>query len=330
MQVHAYEPAADEDIPGSLQWRERADRHWIATSAAGGHYEIVPEGASYRAWRMPFRQTPQDLGTSPTLGGAMMACRRDLQAIMDPSKAAQGASEGGCLHTHPPGVPSAPCADPSHVTVIEQTRATATRTKMVAAEGARPRGGKKVTIACEAPAQRAERAAASEAGPYETASRDPHEVEAGRAMGVATSPKAIYAMVAPSLSKESQEVFLTIPLDLRGQPLSRPVEVARGQNDHVTVEPSDILAPAVEKKAKGFVAVHVHPSGHAKPSAADVRLTRAIEQAARIMRIEFLDHVIVASSASRGEYFSFRENGYFGGGRPRRTPLVHQVSRDKP
>ena len=39
--------------------------------------------------------------------------------------------------------------------------------------------------------------------------------------------------------------------------------------------------------------VHNHPSGDVSPSEADARLTRRIAEAARILQIHLLDHVIV-------------------------------------
>jgi DNA repair protein RadC len=152
---------------------------------------------------------------------------------------------------------------------------------------------------------------APEPSPYATLPRDEAEVEAGRALGPATTSRQVYDIVRKSLSKESQEVFLVLPLDLRGQCLSRPVEVARGQRDQVKVSPSDIYRAAIRPNCKGFVMVHVHPSGHCKPSPADRSLTHAIRKGTAVAfdgDVRFVDHVIVACSATRGEYFSFRDS----------------------
>jgi len=329
--LSVYEAAeASEDVPGSLHWRERSDGHWIATSPLGGHYELVPKDGSIEAWKMPLHATPVHLGTSATLGGAMMLSRRDLRDLMYPAKD----NPTPCGHTHPPSVPTAPCDEPpSPSATVDVARVTVERSRMTAREAAgrrsssrspSPRRSRKVDIACE---HAGHALGAKEAGPYATSERDPKEIEEARALGPATSPKAVYAMVAPDLSKESQEVFLVIPVDLRGQPLSKPVEIARGQRDHVAVSKSDIYRPVIEKNAMGFILVHVHPSGHAKPSAEDIRLTRSVDTGTRhaLEDVKFVDHVIVAASATRGEYFSFRENGYLGRSRPRRTPLIHRV-----
>lgn len=169
--------------------------------------------------------------------------------------------------------------------------------------------------------------AAEDAGSYATIPRDPAEVDRGRALGVARSPRAVYDMISPTIAKESQEVFLVLPVDLRGQPLSRPVEIARGQRDRVHVDPSDVFRPLVDSNgkvfrpvvasnAKGFILIHIHPSGHATPSPADRDLTARLEKGTLELwgdgegsepSVKFLDHVILARSARRGEYFSFRD-----------------------
>ena len=59
--------------------------------------------------------------------------------------------------------------------------------------------------------------------------------------------------------------------------------------------------------------VHNHPSGDATPSEADIRLTRRIYEASRILDLKFMGHVIIGTPApSRAPYFSFREAGVIG------------------
>jgi DNA repair protein RadC len=56
--------------------------------------------------------------------------------------------------------------------------------------------------------------------------------------------------------------------------------------------------------------VHNHPSGDPSPSEADMRLTRRILEAARILQVNLMDHIIIgAPEPDRSEYFSFKEAG---------------------
>jgi DNA repair protein RadC len=74
--------------------------------------------------------------------------------------------------------------------------------------------------------------------------------------------------------------------------------------------PRDIFRPVISLSAHSFILVHNHPSGDVTPWEADTRLTRRVAEAARILQIQLLDHVIVGHPlANREGYFSFKEAG---------------------
>jgi RadC-like JAB domain len=51
-------------------------------------------------------------------------------------------------------------------------------------------------------------------------------------------------------------------------------------------------------------------TGDPSPSDADLRLTRRINEASRILQLQLIDHVIIGSPApGRSSYFSFKEGG---------------------
>jgi len=143
---------------------------------------------------------------------------------------------------------------------------------------------------------------ANDVGSFATMDRDTKELAKGKALGSARTPEAIYKMVSGPLAKESQEVFLVIPLDLHGEALSRPVEVARGQRDRVSVGISDVMRPVAQFNAKGFVVVHNHPSGHARPSPKDRELTETIRKHT-FPDVKFCDHIVVGMD----QFYSFEE-----------------------
>ena len=55
-----------------------------------------------------------------------------------------------------------------------------------------------------------------------------------------------------------------------------------------------------------LLVVHNHPSGNPEPSPDDARLTLRLAQAADVLDMPLLDHLIVGDA---GRYFSFREAG---------------------
>ncbi len=86
--------------------------------------------------------------------------------------------------------------------------------------------------------------------------------------------------------------------------------VSLGSLNECLAKVREVLRPVLLTGSYGFALVHNHPSGDPSPSEADRRFTRRIDEAAQMMELRFLDHVIVGMLALGGApYFSFREAG---------------------
>jgi hypothetical protein len=119
---------------GTLHWHLRSDWHWTSRGL-GGHFDAAPlrTGDGYRLYWMPDSGRFVDLGTFQTPGAVFAAARTyaDEAASGKLAAEANGAGEGGCAHTHPAGVPSAPCpegeSDPGPVVIerVEVSKTTA-------------------------------------------------------------------------------------------------------------------------------------------------------------------------------------------------------------
>ena len=83
------------------------------------------------------------------------------------------------------------------------------------------------------------------------------------------------------------------------------IRISRGGLDQTTADVRTILREALLARATQLALVHNHPSGNTQPSPDDTRLTQAVRDAARLMNIRVLDHVIVAD----GDYYSFNDEG---------------------
>ena len=76
--------------------------------------------------------------------------------------------------------------------------------------------------------------------------------------------------------------------------------------------PREIFRAAIVAGASGIIILHNHPSGDCEPSSADLAVTRQLKNAAQIIGIDLIDHIIVGEkeSDSLGQgYYSFREKG---------------------
>ena len=70
------------------------------------------------------------------------------------------------------------------------------------------------------------------------------------------------------------------------------------------------MRPVITRNAYGFILIHNHPSGDPTPSRADERITARLIQAAELMQIRIIDHVIIGRPApGRSAFFSFRAAG---------------------
>ncbi len=70
-------------------------------------------------------------------------------------------------------------------------------------------------------------------------------------------------------------------------------EVSRGGLHGCAVAPRDILRIVIMAASSAFVLVHNHPSGDPTPSREDVVMTKTIAEAAKVVGVELVDHVII-------------------------------------
>jgi DNA repair protein RadC len=80
--------------------------------------------------------------------------------------------------------------------------------------------------------------------------------------------------------------------------------LSTGTVNSVQVSPRDIFMLALGQGAVSMILLHNHPSGDPTPSREDIFLTRRIRQGAKLLEIEFSDHIIIGDN----RYYSFREN----------------------
>ena len=87
--------------------------------------------------------------------------------------------------------------------------------------------------------------------------------------------------------------------------LIKKIRIAHGGISEVTVDIRILIREAVLANATIMAVCHNHPSGSLRPSGADNALTKSIKQACDLMRIKFMDHVIITD----GNYYSYHEQG---------------------
>ncbi len=114
----------------------------------------------------------------------------------------------------------------------------------------------------------------------------------------------IYNLMHPVLQDLDVEEFWLLLMNQNYRLIKKQC-IAHGGISEVSVDIRIIIREAVLSNATILAVCHNHPSGSLTPSKADDHLTQAIKRACEIMRLYFLDHVIVTD----GHYYSYREQG---------------------
>lgn len=87
--------------------------------------------------------------------------------------------------------------------------------------------------------------------------------------------------------------------------LIRDFTVSKGTCSQTALSPREIFAEGIRISAVCMIMVHNHPSGDPEPSDEDVRFTRDLELAGRMVGISLIDHIIIGDN----QYYSFRKQG---------------------
>jgi DNA repair protein RadC len=95
-----------------------------------------------------------------------------------------------------------------------------------------------------------------------------------------------------AMGYEMREQFRILFVDQRNRLIADEVQ-GHGTVDHTPVYVREVLRRALELSAAGIILVHNHPSGDATPSRADIDITKEIIEAAKPLKINVHDHLIV-------------------------------------
>ncbi len=121
---------------------------------------------------------------------------------------------------------------------------------------------------------------------------------------VISSWDAVLDYCHTTMAHRDIEQFRIFFLDLKNV-LIADEEQTRGTVDHVPVYPREVVKRALQLNASALILIHNHPSGDPTPSAADIDMTRKVQEACATLGITLHDHIIVGKSCE----VSFRARG---------------------
>ena len=125
------------------------------------------------------------------------------------------------------------------------------------------------------------------------------------------SPEVVTQYFRTSIAGLEVEKFWVLCLDRKNR-LLRCVESTSGTATSSLVHPREVFREAIRLSAAAIITVHNHPSGDPAPSRADIKVTRQLREAASVVGIDLLDHVILGQKSKDPQgvgYYSFNEAG---------------------
>ena len=119
-----------------------------------------------------------------------------------------------------------------------------------------------------------------------------------------TTPGDVHKLLAPEMSGLAQEQLRVLLLDIKNNVVGQRV-IYQGNVNSAEVRPAEVLRPAVVEAVPNIIVSHNHPSKDPTPSPQDLACTRELSQAAKLLGVELLDHVVIGGN----RYVSLKEQG---------------------
>jgi len=119
-----------------------------------------------------------------------------------------------------------------------------------------------------------------------------------------SSSADIYEIFHSIIGDLPHEEFWILLLN-RANKIIDKMRISQGGVSHTVIDVKIILKVAVEKLASCIILCHNHPSGNCEPSSEDKNITKKLSDAAKLLDLTVLDHIIVGAD----KYYSFADEG---------------------
>ena len=107
------------------------------------------------------------------------------------------------------------------------------------------------------------------------------------------------------MDKWDREKFVVLALNAKLEVIGYQIS-SIGELSSALVHPRELAKFLILSNAAATIMMHNHPSGDPTPSGEDVKTTKEIEEAMRLLRIKLMDHLIIG----RNGYISLNDAGY--------------------
>jgi len=118
------------------------------------------------------------------------------------------------------------------------------------------------------------------------------------------APEDITNMLIQRMQNLKQENFVILLLDSRNC-LLKTETIFVGTLNETVVHPREIFQKAIKESAAAIIIAHNHPSGDPTPSLEDIKMTKALVKAGKILDMPVIDHIVLGGHT----YFSMKKAG---------------------
>lgn len=119
-----------------------------------------------------------------------------------------------------------------------------------------------------------------------------------------TDSREAYDQLRGYMEDLNHEVFWVLYLNHNNRILGAE-RISEGGISGTVIDVRILLRKVLERLASGIVIAHNHPSGNLVPSEPDIKITRQLEHACKLLDVALLDHLIIGGSG----YYSFKDEG---------------------
>jgi len=117
-----------------------------------------------------------------------------------------------------------------------------------------------------------------------------------------TNPSEVAKMFIPILRDEVKERFIVVSMNAANRIIRYNI-ISTGNLTSSIVHPREVFKVAIENNSANIILIHNHPSGNCEPSNEDIKTTKKLVEAGKLLDIEVFDHIIIADN----NYLSFVE-----------------------
>ena len=112
---------------------------------------------------------------------------------------------------------------------------------------------------------------------------------------VIETPEDVYKILGPEMQSLEQENARVVLLDSKNR-LIKVENISLGSLNANIVHPRELFRSAIDNNAASLVVVHNHPSGDPEPSEDDIKVTKKLIDAGKLLGIKVLDHMVIGNN----------------------------------